>query len=145
MAKRIALGLTCVLAVYVVFAAWRGIDLLGAGTIPAQLLGVAVLVVTGIGAFLVIREVRFGYLIANLGKAMPEDLLLESASESTDNRSYLDRAIAQAHEDENSGKEVWQTWYRVGLGYDALKDRPAARQAMRHAIALFRGSGDDET
>lgn len=142
MAKRIALTLSVIVAVYVIFAARRGLVLMGARNLTAQVLGVAVLVVTAIGGYLIIREILFGFDIARLGKQFPEEGLLRKSVDQIGAREYLDSAISRAKREEEQGIASWETWYAVGLGYDAVKNRTAARRAMRHAIDIFRKSQD---
>ena len=142
MAKRIALTLSIIVTVYVAFAARSGIALLGSKAVPVRLLGIAVLVVTLIGAYLIVREVLFGFQIARLGREFPNEHLLKNSIDDIGAQQYLQSAIDRARQEEEQGQSSWETWYVVGLGYDAVKNRAAARQSMRHAIDIHKASQD---
>lgn len=142
MAKRIALTLSIIVAVYVAFAARSGIALLQVKDAGVRTLGVAVLVVTLIGAYLILREVLFGFQIARLGREFPDEQRLIDGVDELGAKRFLESAIERARREEEQGMSAWETWYVVGLGYDALKNRTAARQAMRHAIDIYRDSQD---
>ena len=133
MAKRIAFALGVILAVYMVFSAMRGIDLIQSGDVAAQLMGLAVIVVPLVGGYLIYREIRFGYATSRLGNAVDETLLPTHGMSDDERNSYLESALerGRAHEDS------WSAWYCIALGYDLNSDRKSARESMRHAISLF--------
>lgn len=133
MAKRIAFALGIVLAVYMVFSALRGIDLIQSGDVAAQIMGVAVILIPLVATYLIYREVRFGYATARMAKAIDESLLPTFGMTSDEEGAYLDAALESARADEAS----WSRWYCVAVGYDINNDRKRARESMRHAIALF--------
>jgi len=132
-AKRIAFALGVVLAVYMLFSASRGIDLIQSGDAAAQIMGVAVILIPLIGAYLIYREVRFGYATSRIGKAIDETLLPTVGMTSEQEGAYLDTALDNARSDESN----WALWYCVALGYDLNNDRRRARESMRQAISLF--------
>ncbi len=133
MAKRIAFALGVVLAVYMLFSALRGIDLIQSGDLAAQIMGVAVVLIPVVASYLIYREVRFGYATARIGKAMDESLLPTFGMTTEQESAYLDAALESARADESS----WSRWYCVAIGYDLNNDRKRARESMRQAIALF--------
>ena len=59
-AKRTAIVLAVVFVVYAVLLGWRGVLLIGTGDPVAIVLGIAVLVIPVVGAYLVWRELQFG-------------------------------------------------------------------------------------
>ena len=69
-ARRVAVALIVVCTVYLVFAAWRGWELVRSGDPVAMVLGIAVLVVPVIVGWLVYREVRFGVATQEMGRAL---------------------------------------------------------------------------
>lgn len=136
MAKRIALALSCVLGVYVLFAASRGIVLIKTGNGPVQVLGLAIIALTLLGAYLVYRELRFGFKTAELGRAIDEVELPTKSMDTDALDTYLEQAIKSAQAE----PENWTVWYCVALGYHLQTDRKLAREAMRYAIELYEKS-----
>ena len=133
MAKKFALGLTGVLAVYVFFAVSRGFVLLQNDNGPVKVLGVAIIALTGIGAYLVYRELRFGFKTAELGRTIDEVELPTRGMDSDALDSYLEQAIKNAQ----AQPDNWTVWYCVALGYHLQTDRKLARESMRYAVELY--------
>ena len=52
--------------------------------------------------------------------------------------------FAAASEQVASAPRDPAAWFRMSLAYDAGRDRPRARAAMRHAIALEHGNAPDD-
>lgn len=136
MAKRIALILTAILSVYLVFAAWRGFDLLLVDDPVVQTLGLAVLLMPIIGGVIVLREIRFGKLSYAMGQVIDEIYLPRTDLETEQKREFLDQAIEKT----KANLESWQSWYSVALAYDLLSERKLAREAMQHSVELYRKS-----
>jgi hypothetical protein len=122
-----------VLAVYVGFAASRGVVLIQNGTTPVQILGFAILAITLLGAYLVYRELRFGFKTAQLGRVINEVELPTKSMDSDALDSYLLQAIDKARDE----PENWTAWYCVALGYHLHSDRKLARESMSYAVALY--------
>ena len=133
MAKRIALALAAVVSAYVFFAASRGLMLVQNDNGPVKLLGVAILSLTFVGAFLVYRELRFGFKTAELGRVISEVELPTRSME----QEALDAYLVQAIERAQAEPENWSVWYCVALGYHLHADRKLAREAMRYAVELY--------
>jgi len=136
MAKKIALGLAGVLGVYVFFAASRGVALIRTGNGPVQILGIAILALTGLGAYLVYRELRFGFKTAELGRNIAEVELPTRDLDSEALDSYLEHAMERAQVE----PENWEVWYCIALGYHLHTDRKLARESMRYAVQLYQKS-----
>lgn len=139
MAKRITLFLVSVLAVYLVFAFDRGLDLFRVGGWQLVTLGICVMALPILGAWLVIREVRFGYRTSDLGKLIDPDLLpLNSVrARSTEANKYLEQAIERT----KSNKHDWQNWFCVAVGYDLVGQRKLARESLYYAVELAKNNG----
>ena len=133
MAKRIALALAAVVAAYVGFAASRGVVLIQNENLPVKVLGLAILALTFIGAFLVYRELRFGFKTAEMGRVIDE---VELPARSMD-ADALDAYLVQAIELAQAQPGNWKVWYCVALGYHLHTDRKLARESMRHAVELY--------
>ncbi len=125
-ARTTALLLSAVLVCYLLVVGYRGVLLVLSGRPAFVALGVGVLLLPGIGAYALVRELQFGRATQDLGARM--------GSSSADSDAAPDfercRAEVQAHPDS------WQGWYSLGLAYDAAGDRSRAREAMRRAIVL---------
>jgi len=133
MAKRIALALAAVVAAYVGFAASRGVVLIQNENLPVKVLGLAILALRFIGAFLVYRELRFGFKTAEMGRVI-DDVELPARSMDAD---ALDAYLVQAIERAQAQPGNWKVWYCVALGYHLHTDRKLARESMRHAVELY--------
>lgn len=134
MAKRVALILSAILGVYLIFAAWRGFDLLLVDDPAVRALGVAVLILPTLGAILVVKEIRFGKLSFQMGQVIDESYLPSRQLSAEQKRTFLDQAIEKA----KLNMENWQAWYSVALAYDLLGERKLAREAMAHSVDLYR-------
>ena len=136
MAKRVALILSGILAVYLVFAAWRGFDLLLVDDPAVRALGVSVLVLPLLGVILVVREIKFGKLSYEMGQEISEHLLPKKDFTEEEKRNFLDQAIERA----KNGMDNWANWYSVALAYDVLNERKLAREAMQHSVQLYQAA-----
>jgi hypothetical protein len=130
-----------VLVFYAALIGYKGVALLGSGTLVGQLLGLAVLVVPVLGLLLVWREVDFGRRAAVLARrldaegGLPVDDLPRRPSGRVD-RAAADGLFSRMREETQESPEAWRTWFRLALAYDAAGDRTRARAAARHAIDL---------
>ena len=136
MAKRVALILSGILAVYLVFAAWRGFDLLLVDDPAVRALGVSVLVLPLLGVILVVREIKFGKLSYEMGQEISEHLLPKKDFTEEEKRNFLDQAIERT----KNGMDNWANWYSVALAYDVLNERKLAREAMQHSVQLYQAA-----
>lgn len=142
-ARRWALVIASAVAVYLVLTAWRGLAFLSAPSWSARLLGLAVLVLPVLGAGLIVRELRFGSQVADLGRRLADEqgLPLDDLPRRPSGR--VERAAADARAAEaiaavEATPQDWRCWYRLGIAYDDAGDRTRARAAMRRALALSR-------
>ena len=111
----------------------------------AKALGVALIVLPIVGLWALVVEFLFGARSERLGRELAEEgeLPLQGLPRRPSGR--VDRAAADAvfgqyQAEAEAAPERWQSWYRLGLAYDACGDRRRARGAIRQAIALSRGS-----
>ena len=130
-----------VLVFYGVLIGWKGVALLGSGSIVGVLLGLALLVVPLLGALLVWREIEFGRRTAVLAQALaaegglPEDDLPRRPSGRVD-RHAADALFTRMRAETEAAPEDWRAWFRLALAYEAAGDRTRARAAARHAVVL---------
>jgi hypothetical protein len=139
-AKRAAIVIAVVFIAYAVLLGWRGILLIGTGDPVAVVLGVAVLVIPVLGAYLVWREFQFGHRTEALAReleesgGLPVDDLPRRPSGRID-RGAADAAFTKYREEAEAAPDDWKVWFRLSTAYDAAGDRKRARSSMRTAIA----------
>ena len=127
--RRWAWLLVVAVVVYFLLAGTRGWALLTSGDTAGVFLGAAVLVLPVIGAWVVWREVAFGYAMQAMGADLAAcgDLPIDDFARTVE---------ADPHD--------WRGWYRFGLAQDAARDRRRARAAMREALRLRQASTPEE-
>lgn len=130
------------LAFYAVLIGAKGIALLGSGSVVGVTLGVALIVIPVVAAWLVWREIQFGRRSAELAAVLdaegglPVDDLPRRPSGRVD-RAAADEAFQARRAEAEADPENWRCWYRLALAYDDAGDRSRARSAVRHAVELF--------
>ncbi|HEX4223619.1 MAG TPA: hypothetical protein VHZ97_14725 [Pseudonocardiaceae bacterium] len=141
-ARYTALLLTVILVVYFVLLAQRAVLLIQTRTAAGIGLGVGVLILPVIGAWIAVVNLRFGWRVEKLARRLADDDLLPDVSELPRRPSgRIDRDAADAWFDERkaeveSAPQDWRAWYRLAYGYDIAGDRRRARETMRHALKL---------
>ena len=139
--RTVALLLVAVLVIYLVAVGQRGLVLILDGRPVFVLLGIGVLILPLIGAWIVVKELAFGRATERLGAelaaagALPADDLPRRPSGRVD-RAAADAAFAAYQREVEGAPRSWAAWFRLGLAYDAAGDRVRARRAIRRAIAL---------
>lgn len=139
-AKRTAILLAVVFVAYAVLLGWRGVLLIGTGDPVAIVLGIAVLVIPFLGAYLVWRELQFGRRTEALAReleatgGLPVDDLPRRPSGRID-RAAADEAFGKYKTEAEAAPDDWRVWFRLSTAYDAAGDRKRARATMRAAIA----------
>lgn len=135
------LTISVLLALYLVFAGYRALVLLGSGELIGVSMGVALLVLPVIGLWALFRELRFGFTSAKLLKRLeaegrtPDDEVALLPSGRVD-RESADALFPKYQAEVEANPTEWQSWLRLGLLYDACGDRRRARGAVNKAIAL---------
>lgn len=142
MTARIGVAVMAVLlGLYIVMVAQRAWLLLISGQPIAIAMGLALVVLPVIAAWALGRELWFGVRAEQLARrlesegGLPEEPVTVRPSgrverEDGDAVFPIYRADVEAH------PEDWRAWYRLGLAYDAARDRRRARAAVRQAIQL---------
>jgi hypothetical protein len=139
-AKQTAFVLAVVFVAYAVLIGWRGVLLIKVGTPVPVVLGLAVLVIPLVGAYLVWREIQFGRRTEVLAReleaagGLPVDDLPRRPSGRVD-RAAADEAFGRYKSEAEAAHDDWRVWFRLSTAYDAAGDRKRAREAMRTAIA----------
>ena len=144
-ARRVAIGISGVVGLLTVYLLVRAVDLARTGSVAGYLLGLGVLLLAGVGGFLVAAEVAFGAGAERLGRqlategALPVDDLPRRPSgrverEAADARFEIYKAEVEADPTD------WRAWYRLGVTYGDAGDTSRGRRAVRKAIALEKAS-----
>ena len=139
--RRWAAVLTIAVIAYLLLAGWRGAALIASGQPVAVALGIAVIVIPFIGAWVVWREIAFGFAMQEMGRELEAagDLPIDDFARMPSGRIVpedADRFFAQERARVEAEPNDWRGWYRLGLAYDAARDRKRAREAMREARRL---------
>lgn len=142
MNSRIFAGvMAALLMLYLVLVAQLALRLIAVDDPIAKGLGVALLVLPLVGLWALIVEVLFGIRSERLGRelAAEGDNPLQDLPRSPSGR--VDRTAALAvfgkfKEEAESAPDRWQSWFRLGLAFDACGDRRRARSAIRRAISV---------
>lgn len=133
--------MTVLLAIYLVFIIRYAFILIGTQTTVGVAMGVALLVLPLVGAWVIVRELLFVRSAQRLlhtlrdENALPVDDLPRRPS---------GRAVAEAADERfpafkeavEADPESWRAWFLLGLAYDDSGDRKRARWATREAIRL---------
>lgn len=89
-------------------------------------LGLAILVFPVLGAWILWREMRFGYTMQRVATSWRE-LGIDPAD------LTYERSLAAVE----ATPLRWEPWFELGLAYDRAGDRRRARAAMRESAARF--------
>ncbi|GAA1336092.1 hypothetical protein [Saccharothrix algeriensis] len=134
---------TAALAVYFVLLGGRAVALLGTGDPVGVGLGVGVLVLPLIGAWIAWTNLRFGFVTEAMARRLhDEGRLLDTSGLPRRPSGRVDRAAADAWFEERRAEveaepEDWRRWFLLAQAYDLAGDRGRAREVMRRAIDLF--------
>ncbi len=143
--RALAIVMGAVLAIYLIAVSQTAIRLIGTDQAVAKVLGVALLVLPILGAWGLLSELRFGWKSGQLGKELQDqgryplvdlERLPSGRIDPAAARKVFDDFKAEAEQQ----PEKWQSWYRLGLAYDACGDRRRARSAIRSAIQIHQDS-----
>lgn len=135
-------GLTLV---YIALFANLGIIGLASSELVAKLIGALILVFPIVGIWLVFAEFRFGSAIEKLAARVertgnwPEfDFDYRPSGRPT--KASADRVFELQKQKTEANPHDFQSWFNLGLAYDAAGDRRRARAAMRTALQLAKTS-----
>lgn len=131
------------LVLYFVFAGIRAVGLLRSGDLIPILMGAAMLFLPLLGVWALLREIMFGRQATRLADRleaegrMPDEPVTTRPSGRPE-RADADAAFPRYRAEAEAAPELWQSWMRLGVVYDACGDRKRARAAIREAIRLER-------
>jgi len=148
-ARWTAVGLAVLVGVYLVAIGWRGVLLLRSDSLVGVALGVGLLVLPLVGAWAVVRELRFGRATERLAEdlaavgGLPVDDLPRRPSGRVE-RSAAEALFQRYKTEVDAAPDDAGAWFRLACTYDVAGDRRRARAAMRHAVRLH-GRADAAT
>lgn len=140
-ARTIAWILAVAVGVYLLFVAARAWVLITSGDPVPMLLGISVIVIPLLGAWMLGRELVFGVRSQQLGRTLgaegglPPDDLPRTPSGRIE-RAAADERFEEYRAEVAGDPDDWRNWYRLAIAYDDARDRRRAREAMRTAIRL---------
>jgi hypothetical protein len=141
--RTVALLLTAVLAVYFAVLGGKGVLLIGTGDPVGIGLGIGVLILPLIGAWIAWTNLRFGLKTEKMARQLADEGGLPDTSSLPRRPSgRVDRDAADAWFEERrveteAEPDDWRSWFRLAQAYDLAGDRGRARETMRKAITLF--------
>ncbi len=140
---QLLIGFLCLaLLVYFVSLTRTAVALLRTGTPAAVALGVGVLILPAIGAWVVVATIRAGLAHQRLARLAARDgMELDVSDLARTPSGRVDRDAADAlfqtvKAELDADPDDWRRWYRVARAYDHASDRRRAREAMRQAVEL---------
>lgn len=135
--------MAAVLVLYFVLAMRHAIDFIRSATLVGWAMGIALMTLPLIGAWLLFVEVRFGVRLERLVHRLEEQGgMPEPLTRMPSGRANLDEALAAfpaAADDARENPDSWESWLRLSMAYDAARDRKRARKAARKALELAAG------
>ena len=142
MSRAFAWFMGVVLALYIGLAGSWAVQLMASGEPVGIGLGIALVVLAGIGAWALVTELVFGVrldrLVRRLDAADGMPTPLPKAPSGRADKDAADDAFPVAKADVEANPESWESWLRLSMAYDAARDRRRARRAAREAIRLSR-------
>ncbi len=142
-ARNTLVALVVLFAMYLTLVGYQALLLLRAGALIPVTLGLAILVLPLIGAYVAWQEIRFGAATASLSAELVErqwpTAELPARASGRPERLAAGKPIAQCQAEVAAAPGDWAAWYRLGLAYDDAGDRRRSRAALRHAIDLHDG------
>jgi hypothetical protein len=145
--RAISLLLAAAVAIYAGFALWRGWFLLLTGDPALIVFGIAIAVLPVLGAWMLYRELKFGWQMQAMGRQLAAEggLLRDDLPKTPSGRAQLDAAderFAELSAAAEAEPDNWRVWFRLALGYDESRDRKRARRTMRKAVDIYLSNED---
>lgn len=140
--RTVSIVLTAVLVVYFVLLGGRAVALFQDGSPIAVALGVGVLLLPLVGAWIAYATFRFGMRTSVLAKrldaegGLPDTSDLPRTPSGRVDRGAADTWFEKHRAEVESTPDDWRSWYRLAVAYDVAGDRSRARDAMRKALEL---------
>jgi len=144
---QLLIGFMCIaLVVYAVMLGRVALVFIGSGRPAAIGLGAAILIMPGIGIWVMVTTLKAGLAHQRLARLAREDgMELDVAELPRMPSGRIQRAAADAlfetvRSELESDPGNWRRWYRLARAYDYAGDRTRARETMKKAVQLEAGA-----
>ena len=123
------------------------VALIRSGTPAAVALGIGVLILPMVGAWVLFATLRAGLAHQRLARLAAEDGMeldvtdLPRMPSGRIQRDAADALFQTTRAELDADPDNWRRWYRLARAYDYAGDRARARETMRKAVALQIGEG----
>jgi cytochrome c-type biogenesis protein CcmH/NrfG len=123
------------------------VALIRSGTPAAVALGIGVLILPVVGAWVLFATLRAALSHQRLARLAAEDGMeldvtdLPRMPSGRIQRDAADEMFATVRTELDADPDNWRRWYRLARAYDYAGDRGRARETMRKAVALQIGEG----
>ena len=141
--NQLLIALCCVaLIVYIVLLGRIAVGLIADGRAAVVAMGVGLLILPGIGLWVMIATLRAGFTHQKLVRLAARDGMDLDVSDLPRRASgrietdAADRLFDTVCAELDADPDNWMRWYRVARAYDCAGDRGRARQAMKRAVEL---------
>ena len=140
---QLLIGFMCVaLVVYFVLLGRTALFLIGSGEAAAVGLGLAILIMPGIGAWVLVATLRAGLAHQRLARKARESGMdldvsdLPRRASGRIERDAADALFATVRSELEGDPDNWVRWYRLARAYDYAGDRGRARETMKKAVQM---------
>ena len=127
---------------YFAMLARTAVALIRSGTPAAVALGIGVLILPVVGAWVMVATLRAGLAHQRLARLAAEDGMeldvtdLPRMPSGRIQREAADEMFAAVRAELDADPDNWLCWYRLARAYDYAGDRSRARETMRRAVEL---------
>ena len=140
---QLLIGFFCLaLIFYFAMLTRTAIALIRSGTPTAVALGIGVLILPVVGAWVMVATLRAGLAHQRLARLAAEDGMeldvtdLPRMPSGRIQREAADEMFATVRAELDADPDNWLRWYRLARAYDYAGDRSRARETMRRAVEL---------
>lgn len=140
---QLLIGFMCVaLVVYFVLLGRTALFLIRSGEAAAVGLGLAILIMPGIGAWVLVATLRAGLAHQRLARKARESGMdldvsdLPRRASGRIERDAADALFATVRSELEADPDNWVRWYRLARAYDYAGDRGRARETMKKAVQM---------
>lgn len=144
---QVLIGAMCLaLVFYFVLLGRQAVLLFGSGDAVGIGLGAAILLLPVIGLWAMVATLRAGFAHQRLARRVREDGMELDVTElprmpsGRIRREAADELFADVKADLENDPDDWRQWYRLARAYDYAGDRARARETMKRAVEMERGS-----
>ena len=140
---QLLIGFFCLaLIFYFAMLTRTAVALIRSGTPAAVALGIGVLILPVVGAWVMVATLRAGLAHQRLARLAAEDGMeldvtdLPRMPSGRIQREAADEMFATVRAELDADPDNWLRWYRLARAYDYAGDRSRARETMRRAVEL---------